>query len=113
MPSATQVRAMFRSVARNMVEPHPFARNPVSMAPHSWRAGDLSKRFVRTSAVYVFSLSSRLPILHPDVPEQVLPLLRRHSRLARRRCKLLQWQDVTLFGRGREKLHGGAQARIG
>jgi hypothetical protein len=44
---------MMRSLARNMVEPHPFARSPVTMAPHSWRAGDLGKRLVRTSAVYV------------------------------------------------------------
>jgi hypothetical protein len=51
MPSATPVRTMFRSFARNMVEPHPFARSPVSMAPHAWRAGDLSKRLVRTSVV--------------------------------------------------------------
>jgi hypothetical protein len=42
---------MWRSVARNMVEPHPFARNPTSMAAHSWRAGDLSKKLAKTSTV--------------------------------------------------------------
>ncbi|KAF1911968.1 hypothetical protein BDU57DRAFT_459903 [Ampelomyces quisqualis] len=52
MPSATSIRTMFRSVARNMVEPHPFARNPITMSPHTWRVGDLGKRVVRTSAVY-------------------------------------------------------------
>lgn len=44
---------MFRTFARSMVEPHPFARNPISMAPHAWRAGDLGKKLVKTSAVYV------------------------------------------------------------
>jgi hypothetical protein len=62
MPSATPVRTMMRSLARNMVEPHPFARSPVTMAPHPWRAGDLGKRLLRTSAVYVLSLHT--PIIH-------------------------------------------------
>ncbi|KAH7069692.1 hypothetical protein BKA63DRAFT_421657 [Paraphoma chrysanthemicola] len=53
MPSATPIRTMIRTAARSMVEPHPFARNPVSMAPHAWRAGDLGKRLVRTSTVFV------------------------------------------------------------
>ncbi|CAO2647675.1 Nn.00g085970.m01.CDS01 [Neocucurbitaria sp. VM-36] len=52
MPSATQVRTMFRSAARHLTEPHPFARNPVSMRAHAWRAGDLSKRVIKTSTVY-------------------------------------------------------------
>jgi hypothetical protein len=51
MPSPTPIRAIFRTFARNMVEPHPFARNPVTMTPHSWRAGDLMKKQLRTSAV--------------------------------------------------------------
>jgi hypothetical protein len=53
MPSATPIRTMLRSLSRNMVEPHPFARSPVTMTPHSWRAGDLGKRLVRTGTVYV------------------------------------------------------------
>ncbi|KAH3914147.1 hypothetical protein HBI56_052730 [Parastagonospora nodorum] len=52
MPSATPIRAMLRTLTRNMVEPHPFARNPLSVKPHTWRAGDLSKKMVRTSAVF-------------------------------------------------------------
>jgi hypothetical protein len=52
---------MLRSLSRNMVEPHPFARSPVTMTPHSWRAGDLGKRLVRTGTVYV-------PINHPIYP---------------------------------------------
>ncbi|KAH8722913.1 hypothetical protein GQ44DRAFT_621679 [Phaeosphaeriaceae sp. PMI808] len=52
MPSATPVRTMFRSAARHLTEPHPFARNPVSMASHPWRAGDLGKRLARTSVVF-------------------------------------------------------------
>lgn len=58
MPSATPLRAMIRTAARSMVEPHPFGRYPVKTAAHSWRAGDLGKRVVRTSAVYVFFLFS-------------------------------------------------------
>ncbi|KAF2029820.1 hypothetical protein EK21DRAFT_66859 [Setomelanomma holmii] len=53
MPSATPIRTMIRTAARSMVEPHPFARNPVSMAPHAWRVGDLGRKFMRTSAVFV------------------------------------------------------------
>ncbi|KAF2825317.1 hypothetical protein CC86DRAFT_371031 [Ophiobolus disseminans] len=52
MPSASQARLMFRSAARHLTEPHPFARNPITIKPHSWRAGDLSKKMVKTSAVY-------------------------------------------------------------
>ncbi|KAF1941647.1 hypothetical protein EJ02DRAFT_347413 [Clathrospora elynae] len=52
MPSATPLRTMWRSVSRGMVESHPFARNPLSMPPHAWRAGDLSKKIVKTSAVF-------------------------------------------------------------
>jgi hypothetical protein len=51
MPSVTQARLMWRSVARGMVEPHPFARNPITMTPHAWRAADLSKKVVKTSTV--------------------------------------------------------------
>ncbi|CAN9124759.1 unnamed protein product [Alternaria sp. RS040] len=51
MPSVTQARLMWRSVARSMVEPHPFARNPITMTPHAWRAADLSKKVVKTSTV--------------------------------------------------------------
>ncbi|CAN9089010.1 unnamed protein product [Alternaria alternata] len=52
MPSVTQARLMWRSVARGMVEPHPFARNPITMTPHAWRAADLSKKVVKTSTVF-------------------------------------------------------------
>ncbi|EMD88766.1 hypothetical protein COCC4DRAFT_137356 [Bipolaris maydis ATCC 48331] len=52
MPSATQARIMWRTLSRGMVEPHPFARNPITIAPHAWRAGDLGQRLVKTSAVY-------------------------------------------------------------
>lgn len=52
MPSPSQARIMWRSLARGMVEPHPFARNPITMAPHAWRAGDLGRRLVKTSSVY-------------------------------------------------------------
>ncbi|KAF1925992.1 uncharacterized protein M421DRAFT_423271, partial [Didymella exigua CBS 183.55] len=34
MPSATPARTMLRTWARNMTEPHPFARNPVSAKPY-------------------------------------------------------------------------------
>ncbi|KAF2849602.1 hypothetical protein T440DRAFT_131152 [Plenodomus tracheiphilus IPT5] len=53
MVSATQMRTMFRSAARHLTEPHPFARNPISMQPHAWRAGDLSKRVIKTSTAIV------------------------------------------------------------
>ncbi|KAH6865505.1 hypothetical protein J4E90_007925 [Alternaria incomplexa] len=52
MPSPTQARLLWRTLSRNMVEPHPFARNPITMTPHAWRAGDLSRKLVKTSAVY-------------------------------------------------------------
>ncbi|KAH7381474.1 hypothetical protein DE146DRAFT_286934 [Phaeosphaeria sp. MPI-PUGE-AT-0046c] len=52
MPSPSQTRTMFRSFARSMVEPHPFARNPISMTPHAWRAGDLGRKLVKTSSVF-------------------------------------------------------------
>ncbi|KAF1831655.1 hypothetical protein BDW02DRAFT_571840 [Decorospora gaudefroyi] len=43
---------MWRSLARGMVEPHPFARNPITTAPHTWRAGDLGKKVLRSSATF-------------------------------------------------------------
>jgi hypothetical protein len=39
MPSATPVRAMLRTWARQMTEPHPFARNPVSVKPYPTQYG--------------------------------------------------------------------------
>ncbi|KAF1850284.1 uncharacterized protein K460DRAFT_400356 [Cucurbitaria berberidis CBS 394.84] len=53
MPSPTQVRLMFRTAARSLSEPHPFARNPVTSRAHQWRAGDLSKRVIKTSTAFV------------------------------------------------------------
>jgi len=44
---------MIRTAARSMVEPHPFARNPVTMAPHPWRASDLGKKLFKTSSAVV------------------------------------------------------------
>jgi hypothetical protein len=61
MPSPTQARLMFRSLSRHLSEPHPFARNPITMTPHSWRMGDLTKKLGRTSVVYV---STSLPACH-------------------------------------------------
>ncbi|KAF2259506.1 hypothetical protein CC78DRAFT_585886 [Lojkania enalia] len=53
MPSATQARQVMRSAARYLTEPHPFARKPVTMTPHSVRYADLGKHFTRAAVFYV------------------------------------------------------------
>jgi hypothetical protein len=55
MPSATQIRTLFRSAAQHLTEPHPFARSPVSMKPYPIQYKHLGVRVLRTSAVYVSS----------------------------------------------------------
>jgi hypothetical protein len=57
MPSATQIRTLFRSAAQHLTEPHPFARSPVSMKPYPIQYKHLGVRVLRTSAVYVSLLS--------------------------------------------------------
>ncbi|KAF2472518.1 uncharacterized protein BDR25DRAFT_15007 [Lindgomyces ingoldianus] len=52
MPSPTQARGFFRSAARYLSEPHPFARNPVTVASHSVPYGVYGKRLLRSSAFY-------------------------------------------------------------
>lgn len=51
MPSATPVRTMIRSWARNMTEPHPFARNPVSVKPYPAQYSVMFRKVGRTSMV--------------------------------------------------------------
>ncbi|KAJ4299012.1 hypothetical protein N0V90_004256 [Kalmusia sp. IMI 367209] len=48
MPSPTQNLGMFRTAARYLTEPHPFARNPVSMKPHAVDYSLYFKRIGRT-----------------------------------------------------------------
>ncbi|KAJ4401022.1 hypothetical protein N0V91_008276 [Didymella pomorum] len=51
MPSATPVRTMLRTWARNMTEPHPFARNPVSVKPYPAQYSVMFRKLGRTSVV--------------------------------------------------------------
>ncbi|KAF3034112.1 hypothetical protein E8E11_001910 [Didymella keratinophila] len=52
MPSATPVRSIIRSWARNMTEPHPFARNPVSVKPYPAQYSVMFRKLGRTSLVF-------------------------------------------------------------
>ncbi|KAF9698025.1 hypothetical protein EKO04_004449 [Ascochyta lentis] len=52
MPSATAARTMIRSWARQMTEPHPFARNPVTVKPYPAQYRVMGKKLLRTSAVF-------------------------------------------------------------
>ena len=52
MPSPTQNLAFFRTAARYLTEPHPSARNPVTMAPHPVPWGVYATRLTRTSKLY-------------------------------------------------------------
>jgi len=100
MPSPTQARLLWRTLSRSMVEPHPFARNPITMTPHAWRAGDLSRKLVKTSAVYVSSISSPTILLVGNLSLmviQLLPVLCSHFRLASRCIVVVQWEYVTLL----------------
>ncbi|KAL5458621.1 hypothetical protein PMIN06_003263 [Paraphaeosphaeria minitans] len=56
MPSPTQKFAMFRTAARYLTEPHPFARNPVTAKPHPVDFSLYPKRMVRTG-VFVFPMA--------------------------------------------------------
>ena len=51
MPSATPVRAMLRTWARQMTEPHPFARNPVSAKPYPAQYGVMFRKLGRTTTL--------------------------------------------------------------
>jgi hypothetical protein len=51
MPSATPVRAMLRTWARQMTEPHPFARNPVSVKPYPTQYGVMFRKLGRTATL--------------------------------------------------------------
>ncbi|KAF2250338.1 hypothetical protein BU26DRAFT_300109 [Trematosphaeria pertusa] len=53
MPQATQVRTMFRTAARYLTEPHPFARNPVMQAPHAVPWGVYGRKLGRTATFVV------------------------------------------------------------
>ncbi|KAL1610593.1 hypothetical protein SLS60_002263 [Paraconiothyrium brasiliense] len=48
MPSPTQKFAMFRTAARYLTEPHPFARNPVTAKPHAVDFSLYPRRIART-----------------------------------------------------------------
>ncbi|KAF1976873.1 hypothetical protein BU23DRAFT_14235 [Bimuria novae-zelandiae CBS 107.79] len=50
MPSPTQKFAMFRTAARYLTEPHPFARNPVTVKSHALDFSLYPKRIARTGA---------------------------------------------------------------
>ncbi|KAJ4988267.1 hypothetical protein SVAN01_06202 [Stagonosporopsis vannaccii] len=52
MPSATPVRTMIRSWARQMTEPHPFARNPVTVKPYPAQYSVMFRKLGRTSTVF-------------------------------------------------------------
>ncbi|KAL1596820.1 hypothetical protein SLS59_007561 [Nothophoma quercina] len=43
---------MIRSWARNMTEPHPFARNPVSVKPYPAQYSVMFRKLGRTSMVF-------------------------------------------------------------
>lgn len=55
MPSPTQKLTMFRTAARYLTEPHPFARKPITMKPHAVDYSLYVKRVGRTGALYVDS----------------------------------------------------------
>lgn len=42
---------MFRTAARYLTEPHPFARNPVTMRPHAVDYSLYPKRIARTGGL--------------------------------------------------------------
>lgn len=44
---------MFRTAARYLTEPHPFARNPTSVRPHAVDYSMYPKRIARTGTLYV------------------------------------------------------------
>ncbi|KAF2438144.1 hypothetical protein P171DRAFT_437218 [Karstenula rhodostoma CBS 690.94] len=53
MPSATQKLTMFRTASRYLTEPHPFARNPVTMKSHAVNYSIYPKRVARAGALFV------------------------------------------------------------
>ncbi|KAL6154374.1 hypothetical protein ACJQWK_01500 [Exserohilum turcicum] len=91
MPSPSQARIMWRSLARGMVEPHPFARNPITMAPHAWRAGDLGRRLVKTSSVYVFPFTYFFTYLSIHPPTYTNTTLYTYT------CNLLTYSPCRYF----------------
>lgn len=64
MPAGTPRLSMFKSVSRYMTEPHPFARNPVTVkpAPIAWNA--LARHMGRTGKSYVTLLPLNQRIIH-------------------------------------------------
>lgn len=59
MPSPTQKFSMFRTAARYLTEPHPFARNPTSVRPHAVDYSMYPKRIARTGTLCVHT-----PLIH-------------------------------------------------
>ncbi|KAG9199044.1 hypothetical protein G6514_009146 [Epicoccum nigrum] len=53
MPSATPARAMLRTWARQMTEPHPFARNPITVKPYPAQYGVMFRKLGRTATYFV------------------------------------------------------------
>jgi hypothetical protein len=53
MPSVTPRMSLFRSAARYLTEPHPFARKPMAMASHSVPWAIYTKHVGRTMGSYV------------------------------------------------------------
>ena len=54
---------MFRTAARYLTEPHPFARNPISVKPHAVDYSLYPKRIARTGGLYVDIFPKGTPIL--------------------------------------------------
>ncbi|KAF2117215.1 hypothetical protein BDV96DRAFT_571718 [Lophiotrema nucula] len=52
MPSPTQARSFMRSAARYLTEPHPFARNPTTMASHPIQWRPYVQHFSRAGTFY-------------------------------------------------------------
>ncbi|KAK3214572.1 hypothetical protein GRF29_19g599446 [Pseudopithomyces chartarum] len=68
MPSPTQKFSMFRTAARYLTEPHPFARNPTSVRPHAVDYSMYPKRIARTGT---FVMPAALFILGWPVAAEV------------------------------------------
>lgn len=74
MPAGTPRLSMFKSVSRYMTEPHPFARNPVTVkpAPIAWNA--LARHMGRTgkSVVPFFALVLGWPVMMAKVLDKTI-----------------------------------------
>ncbi|KAF2676158.1 hypothetical protein K458DRAFT_322488 [Lentithecium fluviatile CBS 122367] len=53
MPSPSAQRSFFRTAARYLTEPHPFARNPVTVRPHPVPWNVYAKKMARTTTFVV------------------------------------------------------------